>query len=139
MTTSLKLDEIIVIIIIVLLIGWLVYNRWLSGGKPGAEEHQLNINSLITKVRDELVAADLQRRKANEASLFQIEEFVLELNFVVKSSTASNAGLKTELVAVGTEHQYAQEQVQKITLKMTLPEAKRDTLARGIVERKKPS
>jgi Trypsin-co-occurring domain 2 len=133
-----KLDEIVIVAAIVLLGGLFVYKHWFSGSRKPVEEQQLNIDNLISKVRDELTKADLKLRASNQASMFELDEFVLELNFVVKSATSANAGLTTELIAVGAEQQYANEQVQKITLKMSIPEAKRDTLARGVVERRKP-
>jgi hypothetical protein len=138
MASFLKLDEILIIAVIVLLAALLVYKHWFSPTKGPVEEQQLNIDNLISKVREELTRTDEKLRAANEANMFQLDEFVLELNFVVKSGTTANAGVKTELIAVGAGQDYTEEQVQKITLKMSVPEARRDTLARGPVEHRKP-
>ena len=133
-----KIDEVLIAMVIVLLAALLIYKHWFGESKTAGEEQQLNIDNLISKVREELASTDLKLRAANQANMFQLEEFVLELNFIVKSGTTANAGLKTELIAIGADQEYSKEQVQKITLKMTVPEARRDTLARGTVEHKKP-
>jgi hypothetical protein len=133
-----KVDEILIATVIVLLAALLIYKHWFGASKAPAEEQQLNIDNLISKVREELTKTDVKLRAANEANMFQLDEFVLELNFVVKSGTTGNAGVKTELIAVGAGQEYTEEQVQKITLKMSVPEAQRDTLARGVVQHIKP-
>jgi hypothetical protein len=133
-----KLDEILILGVIVLLSALLIYKHWFGGSTAQPVEPQLNIDNLISKVREELAATDLKLRQANQANMFQLDEFVLELNFVVRNGTNANAGVKTELIAVGAGEEYAKEQVQKITLKMSIPEAHRDTLARGTVEHRKP-
>ena len=133
-----KLDEILILGAIALLAAIFVYKHWLSPTKGPVQEQQLNIDNLIGKVREELARTDMKLREANEANMFQLDEFVLELNFVVKSGTTGNAGVKTELIAVGAGQEYSEEQVQKITLKMSVPEARHDTLTRGTVEHRKP-
>ena len=49
----------------------------------------LDLRSLVSTVRDELEAMDLERRSRDRPALFQLAEMELELHFVVEKKGAA--------------------------------------------------
>jgi hypothetical protein len=83
---------------------------------------QLNIANLIGVVRAELERAELDRRQRGALPLLQLNEFTLELKFVVSKSTSGSGGLDLHVLTLGGEKAVENEQVQKISLKFSLAE-----------------
>lgn len=77
----------------------------------------LGISRLVREVRSELEALDRERMAQGADALFLVDEFELELNFVATKSAKTQAGAEFEVVTVGAEQQFGQEEIQKLTLK----------------------
>lgn len=123
--TSLKVDEVLLIIIIALLIFLLVHKHWTSRPSDSNQPEELGISSFVEKVRTELYQAEEKRLKTNEAALFKLDKFDLEINFVVKSSLTANGSITHELVTVSGQTETSSEKVQKITLHMIAASAEK--------------
>lgn len=115
---TVKSDTIIVIVII-LLLGFLLYNHRKSGLSSNNDDTRLGVKELIEKVRGELIELDRKRIEANEAHLFELKDFELEVNFVVKESNTQKGAFDFKVVTVGGEAGFSSEQTQKIVLRMT--------------------
>lgn len=89
---------------------------------------ELRISSIIRKVKEELVAADSARIAANEAALFSLRDFELDLSFVVRRTAEAKAGY--ELIALEANAGVETQQVQRIHLRWEV--------ARGAVHRLVP-
>jgi len=72
----------------------------------------LEIEELITKVRCELASAEIKMRERGDLQLFELQDFRLELNFVVRST----GKLEAQVVGVGSAFETGNERVQKLTL-----------------------
>jgi hypothetical protein len=100
----------------------------------------LEIKDLITRVREELAAAETDMLKRHDLALFKLKDFEMEINYVIRAGSV----VKTEVVGVGTDLSVDRERVQKLTLRWavcperihgTVPASKTDSvpaeLARG--------
>jgi len=90
--------------------------RRLGGQSSPSDNHALGIDELVREVKKELVATEREMREKREASLFELDRFEMELNFVVRSETSSKAGAHTELVTAESEITSGSEKVQRLTL-----------------------
>ena len=113
-----KTDEIIISIVILILVFLLVY-KYLKREPPEVDQ-ALNIDKLIQQVKLDLEKVDEERIKQQKAALFKVDDFDLELNFVVKQTTSSEASAKPvyELVTIGGKTEVSAEKIQKIKLHM---------------------
>jgi hypothetical protein len=113
----LKLDDFILIVVIILLI-FLFILKYREGRLGDEAPKEIGVGSLIDKVRMELHKAEELRKAQQSDALFQIETFDLEVNFVIKSSETGDGGVKVEPVTIGGKSEIATEKIQKITLHM---------------------
>ena len=66
--------------------------------------------------------ADENRISKNEAALFEVKTFDLEINFVAKTTEKESGEIKTELIAISGGNENTVERLQKITLHLeTVP------------------
>lgn len=127
-------QEIIIVTGIVFLVLLLVlsYRSSTSDNNPSSK---LGIKELINKVRSELVETNIQLLKEDKPALFEVREFELELNFVIKESTNDKAGFEFNAVTVGSDTEFSSEKLQKITLKMTaVPPEEGESSSGGTME-----
>jgi hypothetical protein len=125
---TLSKTEIIIIILILVLIVFLFY--WhLKEKNPSGDKNSkgLGVKELISKVKSELVSAEQERINRGDAPLFELKEFDLEIKFVVSQEEKNHEDAKWQLVTVGTESSYSQEQIQTINLKMAVTPPKYET------------
>ncbi len=73
---------------------------------------RVEVKDLIREVKAELVAADQEMLKNGEAALFQLKEFEMEIQFVVRRS----GDLRAEVVGVGGGAGASSESIQKLKL-----------------------
>jgi hypothetical protein len=73
---------------------------------------RVEVKDLIREVKAELVAADQEMLKKGEAALFQLKDFEMEIQFVVRRS----GDLHAEVVGVGGGAGASSESVQKLKL-----------------------
>jgi len=73
---------------------------------------RVEVKDLIREVKTELVAADKEMIKNGEAALFQLRDFEMEIQFVVRRS----GDLRAEVVGVGGGAGASSESVQKLKL-----------------------
>jgi hypothetical protein len=113
-----KSEEAVIGFVILVLLSLLLYKHWKGQPTPTSPSanQELEISRLIETVKQELEAADQKREAKKEAPLFRVENFNLEIQFVVKQSKSGNAGVNFEVVTVGGQTDFSREQVQKITL-----------------------
>jgi len=88
----------------------------------------LEIEELITKVRCELAMAEKKMRDRGDLQLFELEDFKLELNFVVRSS----GKLEAQVVGVGSALEAGNERVQKLTLNWKAKPESRESILPAI-------
>ena len=88
-------------------------DRLAQPGSPEAEGLQLK--TLIRQVKKELEEADQEALDNNEAALFDLKEFVLDVNIVASGKTIHDA----KVVTVGSNVEVGRERVQHIHLVWT--------------------
>lgn len=79
---------------------------------------QLQIKDVIHKVQQELIDSQKERRDLGMSPLFEVDSLEIEIHFVVQQQTDAKAGVSLAVVDVGADHNYSQEQIQKITLRL---------------------
>lgn len=79
----------------------------LAGDKP------LEVSALIRKVKEELQTAEHERLKKNELALFELQDFEMEIHFVVRNTGEVSA----EVIGIGSKADVGTEHVQKLTLR----------------------
>jgi len=76
------------------------------------ESKSLELNTLIREVKAELQQADREAVENNEAAMFKLKEFDLDLNFVATGKTA-------QVLTIGSNVEVGRERVQHIHLVWT--------------------
>jgi len=77
---------------------------------------KINLQELISQIRDELEQVDRGRETAGKPPLFQLESLELELKFTVAESQESKGGLDLKVVSFGADQAVREEQVQTVRL-----------------------
>ena len=113
-----KLDIIIAVGIIFLLVVML-YNHRRAASTSAKDSAELGVQDLIEKVKSELIKTEQKRIDAEQAPLFELKDFELEVSFVVKTSNKESGKAEFEVVTVGGETEFSSEKIQKIKLHMT--------------------
>ncbi|HKQ07724.1 MAG TPA: trypco2 family protein [Blastocatellia bacterium] len=114
-----KLDLIITIAIIFLLIVML-YNHRRSSSTAKVDSAELGVKDLIEKVKSELIEMEQNREREGKAALFELKDFDLEINFVVKAVNKESGQAEFKVITVGGETESDSEKAQKIKLHMTV-------------------
>lgn len=86
-----------------------------AGSLPGP----LFIRDLIRHVDQELRGSQRERVAAGEAPIFEVDNLVLEVNFVATSSADARGGVDFKIITVGAGGSYERQQVHKVTLSMS--------------------
>jgi hypothetical protein len=90
--------------------------QWSARSAPGlASQDSLQVKDLILRVREELAAAEQDRVDKNLLPTFELKDFDMEINYVVRNS----GGTKVEVLGVGTNVDVGTERVQKLRLHWT--------------------
>ena len=95
-------------------LGWTAAQRTVERSRfsdPG-----LGLQELIQGVKQELQRADLNRAANDEAALFRLRSFDLEISFGVKAVDKSKGQLEYKVVTIGSEHEFSRETTQKVTI-----------------------
>jgi hypothetical protein len=110
-------------VVILLLVNFLIYNHYFRARVSISQaSQQADIHDIIEKVRSELKQADEDRIRRNDAALFEVKSFDLEINFIAKTTEKQEGGVKTELIAISGGSESSLERLQKITLHLeTVP------------------
>ncbi|KPK91870.1 MAG: hypothetical protein AMJ94_06240 [Deltaproteobacteria bacterium SM23_61] len=118
-----SVDIILGAIILLLLIAMVLNHRLKAdSGKTDRASGGLGVKELIQKVKSELIATEIERRSSNEAALFEIKDFDLEIKFTVNTSRTVSGKIDYKVVVVGGDKKLSSEEVQTIKLHMvTLP------------------
>lgn len=120
--TSLKLEDIVLASVILLLAFILFHKYWKSDPASNVTDGTLGVAELIEKVKSDLEKVDRQRIERDEAALFNVESFDLEINFVVKEGQSTSATGEYKVLTVGGTSQVSSEKVQKIVLHLKTAE-----------------
>src|SRR5882724_10665115 len=80
----------------------------------------LEISNLIRQVKSELEIANDKMRQNNEAALFQVKSFDLEVTFVVQATTTSSGNTDFHFVTVDNRLETNSQRTQKMTLHMVV-------------------
>lgn len=118
--TPIKTDLLLVTAIALLLL-LLLYNHFRLDRRQRetARVVDLDIAELIVGVKNELLKAQQHRVQENELPLFEVKDFDLEINFVVRSQSNVTGQLDAKVITVGGEDEYSSEKVHKISLHLT--------------------
>jgi hypothetical protein len=113
---SLKLEDIVLASVILLLAFLLFHRYWRSEPESSLSDGTLGVADLIEKVKSDLETVDRQRIERDEAPLFNVDSFDLEINFVVKEGQSTSAQGEYKVLTVGGTSEVSSEKVQKIVL-----------------------
>ena len=105
-----------------------------------ATHQTLGVKDLIRAVKKELAEADQERDESNEEALFKVEQFELEINFMIGRHSTAGAELNVpEFIVIDKESKVAAERVQKIKLMMKVipPRLEQDEVS-GFTESAQP-
>lgn len=94
------------------------------GVPPDAAVHEtsLGIQELVDKVAAELDQIEIDRRAAGTEPIFKIDNFDLEIAFVVNTVAKTNGEFKYQVVTLGSETESKHENVHRLTLHLsTIP------------------
>lgn len=78
----------------------------------------LGIKDLVRSVKRELEEADLERLENDEAPLFKLDRFELEINFVVNNRSKTGASIAPQFIVVDKETEVSTQRIQKIRIQM---------------------
>lgn len=82
------------------------------------QEELLGVTDMVRQVKAELEAAEQERIERNEAALFLLESFDLEINFVLRNSSSRSVGFSPQFLVVNENTNVSTEKVQKLRLHM---------------------
>lgn len=118
--SNFKIDVGITIGILVLL-SLMIFNHWRSSRpRPSSPDApSVDIKDLITSVKSALAQIEQENITKNEAALFEVKDFDLELNFIVRKDEKGSGRIETKVLTFGAEELYGSENVQKIKLHLT--------------------
>ncbi len=95
-------------------------NRWRVGaplgGVSASGEQELQIEQVVREVKRQLEAAGKDRLVNNEATLFKLKDFEMEISFLVRHSERSGTEGKFEPIAVDNDLQLDSERTQRLKL-----------------------
>ena len=83
-----------------------------------SDSNNLGITTLITSVKAELIEAEKQKMDKNEASMFTLEDFDIEIQFVVKSNLQQTGKANFEFVVVDNTTNIEFQKLHKLKLHM---------------------
>jgi len=115
---KMDIESLLLITAIGLLIYLLITRLNINRAETTNENKQLKIYDLVRSVKGQLENLNDTMHAKNEAALFVVKSFDLELNFVVRRSIDKNLGFESQVLTLGQSNQASNEQVQKITLHM---------------------
>jgi hypothetical protein len=99
--------------LIVIVAALYVIPRFIGTSSFVADTKSLEISNLIGRVRCELAKAEVDMHEQGRSQLFELQDFELEINFVVKNS----GSLEAEVVGVGGNLEAGNERAQKLKLR----------------------
>ena len=88
----------------------------------------IGIPALVQQVREELIASDEQRTKANMPALFVAKSVDLEISFVVKQEADVGSKVSLEVIDVDSKHSISAEQAQKLTIHLDIQQPEHLTI-----------
>ena len=97
-----------------------------------ADEPELGVAELVSRVRDELETLDAARQTANKPALFTLEQLELELQFTAVERLDGRGGIDLKVISVGGSKGVESTAVQKIRLRFALDEDARRLKVPGV-------
>ncbi len=91
-----------------------------SSTMSSTDDGGIGIPSLIEQVRQELIASDIQRTKANMPALFAAKSVDLEISFVAKKSDSVGSKLSLRAVDVDAKRSVSSEKAHKMTIHLDI-------------------
>lgn len=126
--SSSRLDLIFGIAIMLLVFAiWVNHRR--SGTAKITASAELDVQTLIEKVRNGLVNAEQERLAKQGNAVLELKEVDLEINFVVEESYKGSGAVDLKVTTVGGESNSSSQATQKIRLHLVAakPEAGEDS------------
>ena len=80
--SSLKVDDVLLLAVIILLIFLFAHKRWYGRQGDSNQAQELGTNSLVDKVRTELQEAEKIRLKTEADKFFRVDTFDLEISTI---------------------------------------------------------
>ena len=117
-TNPLRIDLILGVLILIL-IAAMIYNHTNQSQPDTDRSEGLGVTQLITMVKEELIATEQTRQTLDQAALFELKDFDLEINFVVRNSRSADGKVGPQFLTVEAGMEVSSERVQKIRLHMS--------------------
>lgn len=80
------------------------------------EPRSISIGDLARSVKTQLQDMDSKRRERNEAPLFALKDFTLEMSFGVKTIDKHTGEVKIEVLTLGSQSEFSKEEIHKIQI-----------------------
>jgi hypothetical protein len=110
----------LITLVLIVLIPYLL--KYLGRGAPVLESptasKALGVKEFIADLKSELSQLEEERNQKNEAAVFDIVTFDLEISFMVRASSQQKAGVEYQIVTADSEIQNGIEKIQKLTVHM---------------------
>ena len=99
--SKMNIESLLLIIVIAVLIYLFFYKLNTNKAVADDKNKQLKIYELVRSVKSELENLNDTMLAKNEAALFAVKSFDLELNFVVTKSSDEKLGFESQVVTLG--------------------------------------
>lgn len=102
---------------------WFAFRALMRQPSRAAADQSLGVKELIDRVSAELDQVELARRNAGTEPVFKIDNFDLEIAFVIDDTSTTKGEAKYEVVTLGSETTNRRESIHRLTLHVsTIPE-----------------
>jgi hypothetical protein len=120
-TKTLPVWQVVIVAIVVVAGTWfIIMFRQQSAAIQQHENSDLGVEDLVNRLRGELEQMEEDRLSSGKPALFQVRNFDLELDFVIKSSQKQHGKIEYEVVTAEMEREFGNERTHKLTLHMEL-------------------
>jgi hypothetical protein len=107
--SSVKLSRVLPAVVVAMASAFFTGRNW----PASSSERPLEVKCLVEAVKNQLAAVEASQREQGQAPLFELKDFEMEIQYVVRNS----GGAKAEVVGIGTSLDSASERVQKLRLR----------------------
>jgi Trypsin-co-occurring domain 2 len=81
-------------------------------------DEEISVKELIQKISEDLLDSEQERTARGQRPVFEVSELTVELAFVVSRTRQGRGGLDLRVVSVGGDIGRANEQTQRMTLRL---------------------
>ena len=81
-------------------------------------DEEISVKELIQKISEDLLESEQERTARGQRAVFEVSELTVELAFVVSRTRQGRGGIDLRVVSVGGDIGRANEQTQRMTLRL---------------------